>query len=92
MDRIDFRSDTVSWPTPAMRKAMAEACVGDDVYGEDPTVNELEARAAALVGKEAGLLVSSGTQGNLVAILAEFACAAGAMETVAFCEISAAAS
>ncbi|NLF66242.1 MAG: low-specificity L-threonine aldolase [Chloroflexi bacterium] len=71
MDRIDFRSDTVSWPTPAMRKAMAEACVGDDVYGEDPTVNELEARAAALVGKEAGLLVSSGTQGNLVAILAQ---------------------
>lgn len=71
MDRIDFRSDTVSWPTPAMRKAMAEARVGDDVYGEDPTVNELEARAAALVGKEAGLLVSSGTQGNLVAILAQ---------------------
>ncbi len=69
MDRIDFRSDTVSWPTPAMRKAMAEARVGDDVYGEDPTVNALEARAAALVGKEAGLLVSSGTQGNLAAIL-----------------------
>lgn len=69
MDRIDFRSDTVTWPTPTMRKAMAEARVGDDVYGEDPTVNELEARAAALVGKEAGLLVSSGTQGNLVAIL-----------------------
>lgn len=69
MDKIDFRSDTVTWPTPAMRRAMAEARVGDDVYGEDPTVNELEARAAGLTGKEAGLLVSSGTQGNLVAIL-----------------------
>lgn len=69
MDKIDFRSDTVTWPTDAMRKAMAEAAVGDDVYGEDPTVNELEARAAARVGKEAGLLVASGTMGNLVAIL-----------------------
>jgi threonine aldolase len=69
MDTIDFRSDTVTWPTPAMRAAMANAPVGDDVYGEDPTVNELEALAAAKVGKEAGLFVSSGTQGNLVAIL-----------------------
>jgi threonine aldolase len=69
VDKIDFRSDTVTWPTAAMRRAMAEARVGDDVYGEDPTVNELEERAAALVGKEAGLLVSSGTQGNLAAIL-----------------------
>jgi len=69
MDRIDFRSDTVSWPTPAMREAMAVAPVGDDVYGEDPTVNELEALAAQMTGKEAGLFVSSGTMGNLVGIL-----------------------
>lgn len=69
MDKIDFRSDTVTWPTPAMREAMAGAAVGDDVYGEDPTVNELEARAAAKVGKEAALFVASGTMGNLVAIL-----------------------
>jgi threonine aldolase len=69
MDTVDFRSDTVSWPTPAMREAMAAARVGDDVYGEDPTVNELQEEAAALVGKEAGLLVASGTMGNLVAIL-----------------------
>ncbi|MBK8901956.1 MAG: low-specificity L-threonine aldolase [Anaerolineaceae bacterium] len=70
MDRIDFRSDTVSWPTPAMRQAMANAPVGDDVYGEDPTVNRLEALAAEMVGKEAGLFVASGTMGNLTAILA----------------------
>ncbi|MFZ1398688.1 MAG: low-specificity L-threonine aldolase [Candidatus Promineifilaceae bacterium] len=70
MDRIDFRSDTVSWPTPAMRHAMANAPVGDDVYGEDPTVNKLEALAAEMVGKEAGLFVASGTMGNLTAILA----------------------
>ena len=70
MDRIDFRSDTVSWPTPAMRQAMANAPVGDDVYGEDPTVNQLEALAARMVGKEAGLFVASGTMGNLTAILA----------------------
>jgi threonine aldolase len=69
MDRIDFRSDTVSWPTPTMRQAMAQAPLGDDVYGEDPTVNELEALAAARMGKEAGLFVASGTMGNLVAIL-----------------------
>jgi threonine aldolase len=69
MDRIDFRSDTVTWPTPAMRAAMATAPVGDDVYGEDPTVNELEALAAAKVGKEAGLFVASGTMGNLCAVL-----------------------
>lgn len=69
MDRIDFRSDTVSWPTPAMREAMAKAPVGDDVYGEDPTVNQLEALAAAKVGKEAGLFVASGTMGNLCAVL-----------------------
>jgi len=69
MDRIDFRSDTVSWPTPVMRAAMANARVGDDVYGEDPTINELEALAAARVGKEAGLFVASGTMGNLTAVL-----------------------
>ena len=69
MDKIDFRSDTVSWPTPTMREAMATAPVGDDVYGEDPTVNELEAMAAARTGKEAGLFVASGTMGNLSAIL-----------------------
>ncbi len=70
MDRIDFRSDTVSWPTPAMREAMAQAKVGDDVYGEDPTVRELEALAAEMTGKEAALFVASGTMGNLVGILA----------------------
>ncbi|HEX6386147.1 MAG TPA: beta-eliminating lyase-related protein, partial [Anaerolineae bacterium] len=69
MDRIDFRSDTVSWPTPSMREAMARAPVGDDVYSEDPTVNELEALTATKVGKEAGLFVASGTMGNLTAIL-----------------------
>src|SRR5690606_15861135 len=69
MDRIDFRSDTVTWPTPAMREAMATAPVGDDVYGEDPTINTLEAEAAERLGKEAGLLVVSGTMGNLVATL-----------------------
>jgi threonine aldolase len=70
MDRIDFRSDTVSWPTPKMREAMAQARVGDDVYGEDPTVNELQALAAQLTGKEAALFVASGTMGNLVSVLA----------------------
>ncbi len=69
MDRIDFRSDTVTWPTQEMREAMARAQLGDDVYGEDPTVNELEALAAEKVGKEAGLFVASGTMGNLVGIL-----------------------
>ncbi len=70
MDTIDLRSDTVSWPTPKMREAMANALVGDDVYGEDPTVNQLEHNAAELLGKEAGLFVSSGTQGNLISFLA----------------------
>jgi threonine aldolase len=69
VDRIDFRSDTVGWPTPEMREAMATARVGDDVYGEDPTINELESLAAAMLGKEAALFVTSGTQGNLVAVL-----------------------
>lgn len=69
MDKIDLRSDTVTWPTPAMRQAMANALVGDDVYGEDPTVNRLEAMAAQRFGKEAGLFVTSGTMGNVVSLL-----------------------
>ncbi|MDX2138936.1 MAG: low-specificity L-threonine aldolase [Chloroflexota bacterium] len=75
MQLIDLRSDTVSIPTPAMREAMANAPVGDDVYGEDPTVNELQAEAAAMLGKEAGLFVPSGTMGNLASVLAH--CARG---------------
>jgi threonine aldolase len=67
---IDLRSDTVTKPTPAMRRAMYEAEVGDDVFGDDPTVNALQERAAELFGKEAGLFVASGTQGNLVSQLA----------------------
>ncbi len=67
---IDLRSDTMTIPTPAMREAMAAAEVGDDVFGEDPTVNKLQAMAAGRLGQEAGLFVSSGTQGNLVATLA----------------------
>ena len=67
---LDLRSDTVTKPTPAMRQAMAEAEVGDDVYGEDPTVNRLEAMTAELLGKEAALFVASGTMGNLTAVLA----------------------
>lgn len=70
MEIIDLRSDTVTQPTPEMRAAMAEAEVGDDVYGEDPTVNRLQAMAAKMTGKEAGLFVPSGTMGNLAAILA----------------------
>jgi threonine aldolase len=65
---IDLRSDTVTRPTPAMRRAMAEAEVGDDIYGEDPTVNRLEQRAAEILGKEAGLFVPTGTMGNVIAI------------------------
>lgn len=65
---IDLRSDTVTRPTPAMRRAMAEAEVGDDVYGEDPTVNRLEERAAALCGKEAALFVPTGTMGNTIGL------------------------
>ena len=70
MSLIDLRSDTVTLPTPAMRRAMADAEVGDDVLGDDPTVNALEQRAAELLGKEAGLFVASGTMGNLVALMA----------------------
>src|SRR4051812_41366535 len=65
---IDLRSDTVTKPTPAMRQAMFEAEVGDDVYREDPTVNRLEEHAAALIGKEAALFVPTGTMGNTIAI------------------------
>jgi threonine aldolase len=68
MKLIDLRSDTVTRPTPAMREAMARAEVGDDVYGEDPTVNLLQERVAALLGKEAALLVPSGTMANQVAL------------------------
>jgi len=67
---IDLRSDTVTQPSPAMRRAMAEAEVGDDVFGEDPTVRALEERSAELLGTEAGLLVASGTMGNLVGLMA----------------------
>jgi len=69
-DVVDLRSDTLTVPTPAMRRAMAEAQVGDDVWEEDPTVQRLEARAAARFGKAAGLFVASGTMGNQVAVLA----------------------
>jgi threonine aldolase len=65
---IDLRSDTVTRPSPGMRQAMAEAEVGDDVYGEDPTVKRLEARAAALLGKEAALFVPSGSMANQIAL------------------------
>jgi len=66
---VDLRSDTITRPTPAMRRAMAEADVGDDVFGEDPTVNRLEEMAAERLGKEAALFVVSGTMGNLVSLL-----------------------
>ena len=66
---IDLRSDTVTRPSPGMRAAMAAAEVGDDVYGDDPTVNRLQARAAELFGHEAALFAPSGTQTNLIALL-----------------------
>ncbi|MGH6629923.1 MAG: beta-eliminating lyase-related protein, partial [Burkholderiales bacterium] len=69
MKVIDLRSDTVTKPTAEMRAAMAAADVGDDVFGEDPTVNRLEAMAAALLGKESAIFVCSGTQSNLLALL-----------------------
>jgi len=67
---VDLRSDTVTHPTPEMRRAMAEAAVGDDVMHEDPTVNRLQELAGVRMGKEAGLFVASGTMGNLLAVLA----------------------
>ncbi len=80
MSVIDLRSDTVTHPSPEMRRAMAEAEVGDDVLRDDPTVNALEERAAELLGKEDAIFVTSGTQGNLVAQLAHLA---RGMETIA---------
>ena len=68
VEPVDLRSDTVTRPTPEMRRAMAEAAVGDDVYGEDPTVNRLQERAAEIFGREAALFVPSGSMGNLIAI------------------------
>ncbi len=69
MKTVDLRSDTVTLPTPAMRDAMARAELGDDVFGEDPTTRQLEQKVAALLGKEAGLLVPSGTMANLIGVL-----------------------
>src|SRR5687768_12316793 len=69
MEYIDLRSDTVTKPTPEMREAMAEAEVGDDVYGDDPTVHRLEQLAAEKLGKQSALFVPSGTMGNLLALL-----------------------
>ncbi|HBQ87343.1 MAG TPA: threonine aldolase, partial [Syntrophomonas sp.] len=68
MQHIDLRSDTVTQPTDEMREAMFRAAVGDDVYGDDPTVNELEKYAADITGKEAALFVPSGTFGNQLAL------------------------
>src|SRR5919112_4373600 len=65
---IDLRSDTVTKPTPAMRRAMADADVGDDVYGEDPTVNRLQERAAEIFDKEAAIFVPTGSMGNQIAV------------------------
>ena len=70
MEYVDLRSDTVTKPTPEMREAMANAEVGDDVFGDDPTVNRLQDMSAEMVGKQAGLFVASGTMGNLAALLA----------------------
>ena len=66
--RVDLRSDTVTLPTPEMRRAMANAELGDDVYGEDPTVNRLQARVAELLGHEAALFTPSGTMANEIAV------------------------
>jgi threonine aldolase len=70
MEKYDFRSDTVTQPTPEMREAIAQAQVGDDVYGEDPTINHLQQMSAEIVGMEAAIFVPSGTMGNLASILA----------------------
>ena len=75
MHSVDLRSDTITQPTEAMRKAMAAAAVGDDVFGEDPTVNRLEEMSADILGKQAALFVASGTMGNFVSQLAQ--CARG---------------
>ena len=68
MNYIDLRSDTVTWPTEEMRKAMLNAEVGDDVYGDDPTVKRLEKIAAQVIKKEAALFVPTGTMGNQLAV------------------------
>ena len=68
MIRVDLRSDTVSHPSPEMRKAMYEAELGDDVYGDDPTTNLLEERAAEMLGKEAALYMPSGTMTNQIGV------------------------
>ena len=68
---IDLRSDTITRPSPEMRRCIAEAAVGDDVFGDDPTVNDLQSRMADLLGMEAALFVPSGTMANLVAVLAQ---------------------
>ena len=68
---LDMRSDTVTLPPDGMRKAIAEAQLGDDFYHDDPTVKKLEAKAAAMLGKEAALLVLSGTMGNLVSVMSQ---------------------
>ena len=70
MNFLDLRSDTVTMPTPEMRRAMMDCDVGDDVYGDDPTVKRLEAMAADIMGKEAALFVISGTMGNQISIMA----------------------
>ena len=69
---VDLRSDTVTRPTPRMREAMARADVGDDVYGDDPTVNRLQEMAAERLGFEAALFAPSGTQANLLALMARY--------------------
>ncbi|MHA2365321.1 MAG: low-specificity L-threonine aldolase [Candidatus Hodarchaeales archaeon] len=71
MEILDFRSDTITLPTKEMKEAMLNCSLGDDVYGEDPTVNELEEKASKIFNKEAALLVSSGTQGNLLGVLSQ---------------------
>jgi len=83
MKVVDLRSDTMTRPTSAMSQAMAEAEVGDDVFGEDPTVNALEKMAADRMGKEAALFVASGTMGTLVGLLAQ--CGLGAARGLCTC-------
>ena len=75
MKIIDLRSDTVTLPSDSMKKAISSAPLGDDVFGEDPTINALQERAAEITGKEAALFVPSGTMGNLISILSQ--CARG---------------
>ena len=83
---IDLRSDTLTKPTAAMRKAMAEAEVGDDVYGEDPTVTALEERVAALFGKEAALFTPTGSMANVLAVAVSVGDTVEAGDTVCLLE------